>query len=159
MWSAAMVIERYAQASGIALNYDLIGTDISRRILRRAAGATFTEAEVAGLPEPLRKAHLLRTAPQPGRPVFYRIVADLRARARLAYANLLDLDNGPSIAADVIFLRNVLIYFTPQDQTRVVAAVIARLRPGGYLLTGHTESLPRETPGLCQQGASIYKRS
>lgn len=159
LWSAAMTVEQFAAKRGLPLRYEVVGTDISRPILRRAASATFTEAEIAGLSEDMRRAHLLRSreaAGQPAARTLYRIAPELRARARFAYANLMALDTGPSITADVIFLRNVLIYFTPDDQVRVVRALVQRLRPGGYLLTGHTERVADHD--LVQLGVSIYRK-
>lgn len=157
LWSAGMVLARIAAARP-GLRWALVGTDVSRAILRRAATAVFTEEEIAGLSEAQRREWLLRArAGAFPRPLF-RIAPALRARARLAWANLVDLDPALSLEADVAFLRNVLIYFEPADQRRAIANVTARLRRGGYLLTGHSESLAELPAGLTQLAASIYRK-
>ncbi|MFN3613728.1 MAG: CheR family methyltransferase [Rubrimonas sp.] len=158
MWTAAMVTDRFARGQPGGLRWNVLGTDISRRILRRAADAVFTDEEISGLPEDYRRAYLLRSRqPISGRMLF-RIAPELRARARLAWFNLIDPDPDVRIAADVVFLRNVLIYFKPDDQRRAVATVLERLRPGGYLLTGHSESLGDPPSCLRPVAASTYQK-
>jgi chemotaxis protein methyltransferase CheR len=158
MWSAGMTLDAFAATRTGGLQWALMGTDISRPILVRAARAVFTENEITGLDESMRRAWLLKSR-APGRGgTLFRIAPELRSRARLAWANLVDLDPGLRLAADVAFLRNVLIYFRPEDQRRAVDGVLSRLRPGGYLLTGHSESLASPPPGLRQIRASVYQK-
>lgn len=156
MWTAAMVLDRFASTCRGGLNWNVVGTDISRRILRRAAAALFTESELAGLPEDLRRRHLLRARGSGQK--LYRIAPVLRAKGRLAYANLVEMDAALKLDADVAFLRNVLIYFEPEQQRRAVANVLRRLRPGGYLLTGHSEAIGTPPAGLRQIAPSTYQK-
>lgn len=158
LWSAGMVLEGLSGGPLGRFRYSLIGTDVSQRILERAKAATFTEDELTGLSEPLRRRHLLRSRAEFGGRTLFRIEPELRRRASFAYANLMRLEAGPRIEADVAFLRNVLIYFEPEKQQRAIEAVAARLRPGGYLLLGHSEALPSPIPGLAQRGPSIYRK-
>lgn len=157
MWTAAMVVDRRLRTLRPDCDWAVIGTDISRRILKRAAQAVFSADEVADLPEDFRRDYLLRSRPG-AQPARLRIVPRLRSRARLAHANLVNLSPTLNLMADVVFLRNVLIYFSPEDQQRTVAQVIARLRPGGFLLTGHSESLATIPDGLRQVASSIYRK-
>lgn len=103
MWSAAMTVDAFALASAPGLDWALLGTDVSRSVLRRAAQAVFTEPEIEAVPEAMRRRHLLRSKRRgaDGRSL-YRIAPTLRARARLAYANLMRLDAAPEWRADVI---------------------------------------------------------
>lgn len=155
MWTAAMVLDRFSQTRTGGLSWEVVGTDVSRQILRQAATAVFTEDQIAGIPAELRHSYLMRSR---GEPRLYRIVPELRSRARLAWANIVDLDRKLKITADVAFLRNVLIYFQPEDQQRAVANVVSRLRDGGYLLTGHSESLADPPANLRQVAASTYQK-
>lgn len=155
MWTAAMVLDRFSQTRKSGLSWEVVGTDVSRQILRQAATAVFTEDQIAGIPAELRHSYLMRSR---GEPRLYRIVPELRGRARLAWANIVDLDRKLKITADVAFLRNVLIYFQPEDQQRAVANVVSRLRDGGYLLTGHSESLADPPANLRQVAASTYQK-
>lgn len=158
MWTAGMVIDRATRGPLGRLRWRLFGTDVSRAVLRRAAQAVFTEDEIAGLPEDWRRDYLLRSRePAAGR-LLFRIAPELRRRAQLAWANLVEPGCGPAVMVDVAFLRNVLIYFEPDDRRAAVANVAARLAPGGFLLTGHSESLPEVPAGLTSVGPAIYRK-
>lgn len=143
LWSAGMLLaERNRHGAG-PTDWQLVGTDISERILTRAATATYSEEEIAGISPERAGRFLMRSRnlrDHGGRPI-YRIAPDLRARATFCKANLQDLQGLRPFTADVAFLRNVLIYFDDQGRDRVVKNVIGRLRKGGILFTGHAEAL------------------
>lgn len=156
MWSAAMVLDEASRHRAGGLRWAVVGTDVSRRILRRAATAIFTEDEIDGLSEDQRQRYLMRSRGEAR--VMYRIVPELRAQARLAWANLSEPAPGPAITADIAFLRNVLIYFPIADQPVIAARVASRLRVGGYLVTGHAEALARVPDGLVQVAPTLYRK-
>lgn len=158
LWTAAILLDRACRGPLGRLRWTVVGTDLSRSALRRAQGATYSEEEIAGLPEDWRSDYLLRSSrPVGGRHVF-RIIPELRRRAQFHQINLLDPGRMPGITADIIFLRNVLIYFDLPDQGRVIHQLCTRLRRGGYLLTGHSESLVQPPPGLVPVQPSIYRK-
>lgn len=144
LWSAGMLLaDRNGQGQSPS-EWCLLGTDISGRILQRASTATYSEEEITGISPARAERYLLRSRrlrDHNDRPI-YRIAPQLRARARFQKANLQDLAGLPSFSADIVFLRNVLIYFDESGCARVVDNVVRRLRPGGVLLTGHAEALP-----------------
>lgn len=114
---------------------EVLGVDLSRRCLARAQAGAFGEQAFRS-PEALalrRWFHL-----QEG-----RWVADeaLLGLVRFGAANLLDGQGVPLEPLDVIFCRNVLLYFDPPARRQVLRQLHARLRPGGWLLLGHAESL------------------
>ncbi len=160
LWSAGMLLmERGDRAKGPS-DWKLIGTDISARVLRRAEAATYVQDEITGLSSERVQRFLLRSRKLRdgnGRP-YYRVIPGLRCRAQFETANLQELDRLTSFSADIAFLRNVLIYFSPDAQAHVVNSVISRLRPGGLLLTGHAEALGPH-PKLKQLRPSIYRKS
>lgn len=159
IWSAAMLLDSVRLPNGKPADWRCIGTDLSERILRRAQNAIFVEEETAGIPEELSRRYLLRRRPRNAQePCLFRVVPELRERTRFQQANLLALDRGPRLSVDIAFLRNVLIYFEPKDRVKVARDVAARVRHGGYLFTGHAESLGNAVPGLRQEAASIYRR-
>lgn len=155
LWTAAIVLDRFVKAQRTALSWEVVGTDVSRRILKRAAAAIYTTDEVSGLPEELRRNYLMRSRKHKD---LYRIVPELRSQAKIAWANLVELDRNFSLMADVAFLRNVLIYFQAEDQNRAIVNVVSRLRSGGYLLTGHSESLGELPGNLRQIATSTYQK-
>jgi chemotaxis protein methyltransferase CheR len=111
------------------------GVDLSRRCLARAQAGAYGEQAFRS-PEALalrRWFHL-----QEGRWVADEALLQL---ARFGAANLLDGQGLPEEPVDVIFCRNVLLYFDPPSRRQVLRRLHARLRPGGWLLLGHAESL------------------
>ncbi|MDO9638352.1 MAG: CheR family methyltransferase [Pseudotabrizicola sp.] len=156
LWTAGMVLDTFARNR--SLRWDLVGTDVSQKILSKAAAATFDEDDILPIPDEMRRRYLLRSRSPVGGKPRYRIAPELRSRARLAWANLLDLPSNMTLTADIAFLRNVLIYFEPDDQLRAAAQVARRIRPGGYLLTGHSEGLASPPPGMTLVSPSIYRK-
>ena len=78
-------------------------------------------------------------------------------RARFQKANLQDLKDLANFTADIVFLRNVLIYFDEEGRDRVVSNVASRLRPGGILFTGHAEALGSH-PAFETLRPTIYRK-
>lgn len=145
LWSAAILLAERTAAGRPPAQWRLIGTDISERAMHRARRAIYAQDEIEGLSPARIEAFLFRSRQLrdgQGRPLF-QVGPALRRRAEFVCANLLDPASLPAFTADIAFLRNVLIYFDRQTQSRVVNNVLGRLRPGGVLLVGHSESLPR----------------
>ncbi|NBZ86724.1 CheR family methyltransferase [Stagnihabitans tardus] len=160
LWSAGIVVDQFAQAIPGGLRWGMIGTDISANVLRRAAGAVFSATEMAGIREEDKRQYFLRSRPgvatENGMPIF-RVAPELRSRASFLQANLLQpLPDFP--LADLVFLRNVLIYFALEDRQTCLGHVCARIRSGGYLLLGHSDSHHGLPPGLTQCGPSIFRK-
>jgi chemotaxis protein methyltransferase CheR len=154
-YTALFVAEDLRQTKLFSLAHRLIGTDISRRVLHRAEVGVYPEDEVRGLPLEMRRRYVLRAKKGDGR---CRIAPEIRRLATWRLANLTDAATLETIQADVVFLRNVLIYFDPQMQQRVIENVLRRLAPGGYLLTGHTETATTRRKGLTVLRPSIYRK-
>jgi chemotaxis protein methyltransferase CheR len=160
LWSAGMVLDRFSQTITGGLRWGMVGSDISAGVLRRAAGAIFTATELAGVNEERKRQYFLRS--RPGVAIangqrLYRVAPELRNRASFAQGNLLqELPDIP--LADIIFLRNVLIYFAPDDRQACLNNVTARLRQGGYLILGHSDSHHGLPPGMTACGPSIFRK-
>jgi chemotaxis protein methyltransferase CheR len=114
----------------------ILATDVDEEALAAAAAGRFGERAVAGVPGDLLARHLLRRgeayelSPVLARHIEYRALNLVREPLAL-----------PPAAFDLIFLRNVLIYFRPEVQRRVAAAVARALAPDGYLFLGPAETL------------------
>lgn len=160
LWSAGMEWLDWQTSAHRQDPVALIGTDVSQRILRICTGATYRDDEVQGVPPARRTRYLLcsRTARDGQGKPYWRIAPALRSRAAFLQANLQRLDQLRPFRADVVFLRNVLIYFEPDDRDRVVKAVVRRIRPGGVLMTGHAERIDPELYGLRSKGPSLFEK-
>lgn len=158
LWSAGMVLDRFSRLQAANFRWSLTGSDISQRILQRAEKAIFTESEIAPLEEGLRHDYLLRSRALHSGKTLYRIAPALRERARFFLTNLvLPRAERPPVA-DVVFLRNVLIYFDEVGRKRALRNAISCLSSGGFLLTGHAESLQDVPAGLTTIAPSIYRK-
>lgn len=160
LWSAAMILSESIQNFPDRFrSFDLIGTDISRAVVQRAQTAIYTMDEISGVSQERRQKFLLtskRNLDRNRRPVA-RIVPEIRNRAEFSLCNLVNVGDLKSFSADVIFLRNVLIYFSLQEQEKIISSVLSRLRKGGVLMTGHAESI-RKRAGVKLISPKIYQK-
>jgi len=133
-YSLAMLLkEREAALAGWRV--EILATDISREVLRRAEEGLYSQFEVQrGLP--IRQ--LMQYFAQEGER--WRVKPALRSMVNFRYFNLLD-DPGVLGRFDVVFLRNVLIYFDPPTKTRVLEAVARQMAPDGLLFLGGAETV------------------
>ena len=145
VWSAASSSgeEAYSIAMTMAdhlgeASWEVVGTDLSTEVVRRARRGLFPMERARQMPAAFLKRYCLRgTGPYEGQLLIER---SLRQRVRFTTANL--MEPLPEIGRfDVIFLRNVLIYFENPAKQEIVRRVLHLLNPGGLLLTGHAESL------------------
>ncbi|MBZ4418905.1 protein-glutamate O-methyltransferase CheR [Myxococcus sp. RHSTA-1-4] len=123
----------------------VLGTDISVQALRRAQTLGFTPEQVRRVPPALRERYFVETAAR------VVLVPALRARANFQLHNLMDTPYPVPAGGggfDVIFCRNVLIYFTPEAFQRTVEVLAASLAPGGTLVLSSSEPLLRLPPSL-----------
>jgi chemotaxis protein methyltransferase CheR len=116
-------------------NLRLIGTDISNRAVAQASRGIYNKTEIErGLPGGKLERYF---SPQDGN---WKIKDEIRAMASFSHLNL--LENFPSLGKfDIIFCRNVAIYFSDQDKTALYKRLASLLEPDGYLIIGGTESL------------------
>jgi chemotaxis protein methyltransferase CheR len=153
--SIAMVLDRY-RADHPYFDYRILATDLSTRALETARRAVYPEASADMIPHDLRYRYLMRSRDRGRRLV--RVVPEIRSRILYHRLNLMDEHYGIRDRMDVIFCRNVIIYFEKETQDRIVGRLAARLRPGGYLFTGHSENLHRTKDLLVQVAPSAYRR-
>jgi chemotaxis protein methyltransferase CheR len=148
MWSAgcssgeepytlAMVARQALPARG-GPDTRILATDLATTVLAKARAGEYEEGALADVPEPFARTAFECVRREPTR--LFRVQDDVRSLVRFARLNLMDdwPMRGP---LDVIFCRNVMIYFTKATQERLVARFHALLAPGGYLFVGHSESL------------------
>jgi chemotaxis protein methyltransferase CheR len=133
----------------------ILATDIAARVLARAERAVYPEQRFRSLPLPLLQRHLLRATA--GDAVFYRIKPELRAMVEFRQMNLMQRFP-PLPLFQVIFCRNIMIYFDKPTQEDLVLRLSAQLEPGGYLLVGHSESLNSVEHGLEYVQPAVYRR-
>jgi len=136
-YTLAMVLQDFA-AMNASFDYSILASDISTNVLHKASLAVYQERLVAGLPVTTKQRYLLKSKDKE-RPTV-RIVPKLREKVQFERINLMD-NSWPIDIQDIIFCRNVLIYFDRETQLDVVQKLIQKIKPGGFLILGHSESL------------------
>jgi chemotaxis protein methyltransferase CheR len=137
-YTLAMVMQEVSNLHG-GFRISIVATDISTRVLQTAAAAVFPEAMVAPVPIDMRRRYLLRgkNASQG----LVRLIPEIRRLVQFGRLNLMDSSYPIDHDMDIIFCRNMLIYFDKPTQQAVLTRLCDHLRPGGYLFLGHSESL------------------
>ncbi|MGA9113789.1 MAG: protein-glutamate O-methyltransferase CheR, partial [Candidatus Dormiibacterota bacterium] len=130
-YSIAMVLAE----SGIA-SWRVVASDISSRALRQAQAGRYDERQLAGLGEVERSRYLRRAGTQ------WEVVPELRQKVTVFRHNLIRDPTPPqAAAAEVVFCRNVLIYFDRADVLAALERIATTMDPGGWVFLGYSESL------------------
>ncbi|CAM3369575.1 SAM-dependent methyltransferase [Pseudomonas floridensis] len=162
LWSAASSSgeEPYSLAMTLAESlgttpWEVIGSDISTQVLAKARSGHYPMERAETLPQPLLVKYCLKgTGRQSGT---FLIEKNLRNRVSFVQVNL--NETLPDLGEfDVIFLRNVMIYFNQETKRKVVARLLPRLKSGGYFIISHSESLNGVNDTLKLITPSIYRK-
>jgi chemotaxis protein methyltransferase CheR len=137
-------------------DWEVLGTDISRRVLDTARTGLYPMMRTSGIPGPLLSEYCLKGVRS--HEGYLLIDPRLKQRVRFEPANLKTRIRDDS-RFDVIFLRNVLIYFDLPTKQQVIDNVTARLKPGGHFFISHVESLQGIHHDMRQVGPSIFRSS
>jgi chemotaxis protein methyltransferase CheR len=137
-YTLVMSLEEYRRLHPEA-NYSVLASDISIRMIQTAFNGIYTLEKIAPVPADLKSRYFLRSRSNPD---LVRIKPEYRKRIQFRRINFMDDNFGLRKSEfDVIFCRNVLIYFNKRDQDQVLNKFCAHLRPGGLLFLGHSESI------------------
>lgn len=135
--------------------WELVGSDLSTRVLEQARRGHYTAGRTRQIPaEYLKRFCLKGKGIQEGTLLVDR---SLRSRVHFRQVNLNE-PLPPLGQLDVVFLRNVMIYFNTDTKRQVVARVLSLLRPGGYFLIGHSESLNDISTAVRQIAPAVYRK-
>lgn len=154
-YTAAMVLDDMS-ANGANFQFSILGTDISTSVLHLAEMGIYTPEMIAPVPPEMVRRYFL-SSKDPRREEV-RVVPRLRRSTNFMRMNLMDEVYPVDRDVDIIFCRNVLIYFDRATQREVVERLCSHLRPGGYFIVGHSESMiHNETMVLQQIQPTIFK--
>ncbi|WP_224995836.1 protein-glutamate O-methyltransferase CheR [Cesiribacter sp. SM1] len=149
-YTLAMVLQE------LKLQYQILATDLSTEVLQKAATAVYAADKTMPVPIAYKQKYLLKHK-DPKNPIM-RIVPDLRKKVNFQHMNLMDDYYDVQGKFDLIFCRNVLIYFDRKTQESVIRKLCSHLREGGYLFIGHSESLNDLHLPLTQVKSTIFKK-
>ena len=126
------------------VDFKLLATDISTKVLNTAANGCYPKEKLKDIPGDLRYKYFSRSEDEDG---IYSVDNSLRSLISFRRLNLATPPFPMRGPLDIVFCRNVMIYFDQEVKRRLINDVARLLRPGGYLFVGHSESIT----GLCQE--------
>jgi chemotaxis protein methyltransferase CheR len=155
-YTLAMTLSSYAERKG-GLRFEIFATDICTDVLARAKMAIYPPEMMHGVPNEMIRRFWRRShnAASPS----VRLIPEIRQKVQFGHMNLMDETYPMPRDMDVIFCRNILIYFDKPTQHAVVSKLCRHLCPGGFLFLGHSESLVGGDLPLTQISTSIFQRS
>lgn len=151
-YSIAMELDSSLRERGI--EWEVIGTDINTDVLEQASTGIYPIRFADQIDESYLKRYCLKgTGKHEGE---FMIDDYLRSKVRFTNANLMMPIASELGKFDVIFLRNMLIYFDNVNKKKIIDNVLKVLKPGGYLFIGHAESIGHITNAVRQIRPTIY---
>ena len=151
-YSLAMTVAHAARRTDLRI----LATDISTRVLRQAVQGNYPEEAVATVP-PESRRRWFRESVAGGRRL-YRVADELKHLIMFRRLNLSRTPLPVRGVFDAVLCRNVMIYFGGAVRRQLVAELHRLLRPGGYLMIGHAETLLGMDEGFAFEAPSIYRR-
>lgn len=163
IWSAACSSgeEPYSVAMLLAEHrgtkpWAVLATDLSQRVLERAAKGIYPMERAERIPRPYLRAYCLKgVGSQTGN---FSVARKLRDHVSFRRLNLNEALPGDIGEFDVIFLRNVMIYFDQPTKQGLCKRLLAHLKPGGYFFIGHSETLNGVNSDVTLEAPSIFRR-
>jgi len=164
LWSAAsssgeepytnmMALLEYFSGRSTMWNLSTLATDISQRVLDIAKAGIYHKESLSKLPPAWAKKYF---TPQPND--CFKVSPELTKRVEYKTFNLMDKIPFRMYPFDLIFCRNVMIYFEMEVKIALVNRLYDVLRPGGYLFIGHAESVPRDKTKFEYVRPAIYRK-
>jgi len=155
-YTIAMVMDEYVN-NHKSLSYAILCSDISTRVLQKAAKGVYEDALLEGIPGHYLRKYMMRgKGKSKGK---NRVVPELRNRLTFRRVNLNSgNDFGIRTRMDIIFCRNVIIYFDRETQIQLFKKYYRQLHPGGYLFIGHSETLHGINDRFIPVDASVYRK-
>jgi chemotaxis protein methyltransferase CheR len=154
-YSLAMLLARHLPSEQ-GWNVIILATDISSRMLAQARTGIYSITKSTDIPEPLLKDHMLKGIDQQEGQM--KVMPDIRARVDFQTLNLAQGPYPPDANFDVIFCRNVLIYFDSQARQKTVERLIRCLVRTGLLFVGQAENLSSTNGQLRSLVPAVYAR-
>src|SRR5690606_31892463 len=156
VYSTLITLEEYFLKIFKKHPYKILGTDLSEQVLKKAVTAVYDEDRIETLPLYLKKRYFQKNKNKDN--ALARIKPEFLKHVEFRRLNLLKAFVGVEQNYDIIFCRNVLIYFNRAVQETVITKLVAHLRPGGYLLIGHAESITNMKLPIVQVKPTMYKK-
>lgn len=154
-YTLAMVLEEFKRDAQ-ALEYQIMASDISEKVLNQARSGVYDQERIATLPPALKGRYFLKAKKAGDTRV--RMKPEFRSKIRYYRVNFMDKSYPVPTGLHAIFFRNVMIYFEKPTQREIIGRLCSHLKPGGYLFLGHSESLTGIDVPLKNVSATVYRK-
>lgn len=154
-YTMAMVLDQF-QFGNSGFNYSIEASDVSKAVVNKAMQASYTSQQIKGLEERLIKKYFKIIKDEKGE--LYQVNQPLRDKINFSLINLVDQYKFMNNSLDAVFCRNTLIYFEDQAKRDVVARLISKIKPGGFLFVGLSETVSQYSTAIKQMSPSVYKK-
>lgn len=154
-YTLAMVLSQLAEARG-DFRFSILASDISSRILEQAIKAIYPEDRIDPIPDRFKRKYLLRSTDRTSSLV--RICPEIRSLVTFQRINFMGDDLGVRQKMDIIFCRNVVIYFDKATQQTLMGKFHHHLSDSGILFLGHSESLNGLDVDFQAVASTIYRK-
>ena len=160
-WSAASSTGEEAYTLAMTLfehhhgDFDILGTDINDEVVAKARSATYALKDSQKIPRHLLQKYCLKGTGSKANT--FKFSPKVRRVCRFMEANLMSLPTNLG-KFDIVFIRNVMIYFNHESKVRVMRNVIDRLNPNGWVILSHAETLNGVTNELKPIIPSVYQK-
>jgi len=155
-YTLTIVLSEYAKAHP-GFRFKVLATDLCTTVLEKANLAIFDSEVVEPVPIELRRRYFLRSRDRASN--LLRVVRELRDFVEFRRLNFMDSDYGLTEKADILFCRNVIIYFDRPTQEQILQKLAQQLVPGGYAFLGHSETLHGLDVPLTPSGPAVYRKA
>ncbi|ASB49032.1 CheR family methyltransferase [Alkalitalea saponilacus] len=154
-YTISIVLNEY-QRLNPSFKFEIQGTDISTQMLEKAARGIYPASKALTIPMDIKKKYFLKSKDVNNQTI--RVHPHLQKNIKLGYLNLMDTSYGAQDMFDVIFCRNVLIYFDRPTQEKVINKLCTHLKKDGHFFIGHSESLSGMDVPLKHIKPTIFKK-
>lgn len=155
-YTLAILLHEHARVHG-PIRHEILATDICTEALAAAKQAVYPHEMASMIPKPLLARYVRRSRDTDSPTI--RLIPPIRQSVRFGHLNVMEADYPMATDMDVIFFRNILIYFDKPTQKAVLHKLCRHLRPGGYLFVGHSETITNMDLPLSQVASAVFVRS
>ena len=153
-YTLALVVRDFLGDDARRADLGILGTDISLASLRTAQAGVYAAQKVSEAPPAIRSAYFREVGENQ-----LEISPEIRSMVLFKRLNLMAEGFPFKAAFDVVFCRNVMIYFDQESRSRLVHSFFSWVRPGGYFFIGHSESIPRADCPFEYVRPAVYRRA
>jgi chemotaxis protein methyltransferase CheR len=152
-YTIAMLLQDHLSGEVIGWDFGLLATDISTTVLEKAEAGIYTPSQLEHVPSVLRKRYFAQV--EDG---LFTVTPELKKNIMFRRLNLMNTDFPFKGKFQIIFCRNVMIYFDAPTRDTLLEKFHRYLEPGGILFVGHSESLNRDNPYFRYVRPAIYEK-